>query len=112
MRFAIVFLLSTTTVCFADEKADKLCLEAAFRDYITAEQALLTQALGGLTVEATIARRRLEEQYCIRFAGCLAGPQSTGMAKVPPDMLKLALAAEFSRCLDDEAEENLKNRVK
>jgi hypothetical protein len=43
---------------------------------------------------------------------CLARPNGPGMAKTAPDMAKLALAAMFGRCLDDEAEENLKQRIK
>jgi hypothetical protein len=97
MRFAVVILLSSTTVCFADEKS---CYQAAYVDYLKQAQAIRVQ--NGLTpsAEGLIAARRLEEQYCLGAAGCLTPPQS------------LAFVTEFERCLDDEAEENLKHRVK
>jgi hypothetical protein len=113
LQLVIAFGLTVaaTTACLADEKS---CLTAAFQDYLKASQALLTQgALGiGLNVETIVAKRRLEEQFCLRTAGCRVGPNQPWVAKTTPDMAKLALAAEFGRCLDDEAEENLKNRVK
>lgn len=97
------------TVCFADEKS---CTTAAFQDYITARQMLLTQTGMNLSVESTIAWRRLQEQFCLRWATCLAGPDQPWVPKVSPNLAKLALAAKFGSCLDDEAEEDLKNRVK
>jgi hypothetical protein len=60
----------------APEEAKKECAVAAFTDYNKRLLALLqdqTKQLLALqsTVKITMARRRLQEQYCMQFAGCL-----------------------------------------
>jgi hypothetical protein len=61
-----------------------------------AEVALLQQGAVSDSVEITIARRRLEEQYCLRFARCLY-PNPT----VQPQAVELSTT--FDTCLRDEA---------
>jgi hypothetical protein len=53
-------------------------------------------APAGLSVASTVARRRLEEQYCLKFATCLL-PDAT----VPLHDMQLASASDS--CLRDEA---------
>jgi hypothetical protein len=49
-----------------------------------------------MTLNAIMAKRRLQEQYCLEFAKCAVGdPTHTGMS--PP------FSAAFSRCLAEEA---------
>jgi hypothetical protein len=60
----------------AQQIAQNECAKSAFTDYLKAGLALSQQegaALSALqpTIEITIARRRLQEQFCLRFAGCV-----------------------------------------
>jgi len=48
-----------------------------------------------VTVEATIARRRLEEAYCLREATCLFGDAAR------MDNSNIPFRAEFFKCLDE-----------
>jgi hypothetical protein len=59
---------------------------------------LLTQpnASAGLSIESTIARRRLEEQFCLKFAACLLPDPSASLHD-------LQFASAFDDCLRDEA---------
>jgi hypothetical protein len=83
----VVFL--SGGVANADD-AKIVCGTAALNDYIRAGLSL-----NSLSVETLIAKRRLEEQFCLRFAQCaLGGVQG-----------QMPLAAEFSKCLEDEAME-------
>ncbi|WGJ15025.1 hypothetical protein QEV83_01570 [Methylocapsa sp. D3K7] len=74
------------------------CMVAALIDYNQANLALLTKSDLPKTVEATIAQRRLQEQYCLRFAQCQ-------LASLPPQQTTMALDGAFSDCLRDEAME-------
>lgn len=74
-------------------QAQTACVLAAFQDYNNANIALGVKE----SVESIIAQRRLEEQYCLRYAACVT-------SDVPKNSLSgLAYAAEFSSCLSDEA---------
>ena len=72
------------------------CLVAALNDYNQANLALLTKSEPLMTVETTIAQRRLQEQYCLRVAQCR-------LASMPPQQTTWALDSAFSHCLCDEA---------
>jgi hypothetical protein len=78
------------------------CMTAALMDYTRADLALSQREASPVgTVEGTIARRRLQEQYCLRSTRCLIGEptsQITGMT----------FAVEFEKCLDEEAAEKAK----
>jgi hypothetical protein len=52
------------------EIAGNECAQRAFTSYVTASNSLLQQqgAAPLQSVEMTIARRRLQEQYCLQFA--------------------------------------------
>jgi hypothetical protein len=88
--FAVILTVSASAQ--PTNKAQKECAVAAFTEYNRANLALLTQANPVLSIEATIAQRRLEEQYCIRFSQCIIGNQGN----VP-------FLVTFSKCLEDEA---------
>jgi hypothetical protein len=86
IQIALAVLVLSSATALADEKT---CLTAAFTEYNKANLAIMTQVTTVMSVEATVAQRRLQEQYCIRVAQC----RTTS---------PMALAATFSRCLDDE----------
>jgi len=67
------------------------CGEAAMTEYIKANLALLQQG-APMSVEATIAQRRLQEQFCLRFARCAITDESS-----------LRFLGAFDSCLQDEA---------
>jgi hypothetical protein len=89
---AVLALAIATPVEAQQSQSD--CAEAALNDYNRANTALLEQASPLMSVEATIAQRRLQEQYCLRFAKCADGNLSESSAP---------LLAAFSSCLREEA---------
>jgi len=88
------YVVSTRT---AQEIAQNACATAAFNEYNKSNLGLLLQQGTAplMSVETIIAKRRLQEQFCSRFARCLVGD---------PNNLSLALpySAAFSSCLRDE----------
>jgi hypothetical protein len=67
-------------------------------DYVKANTALLTSVPLVMTVEATVAQRRLQEQYCLRAAFCeVAG------GTLEDRTMRVALS--FNKCLEEEAKE-------
>jgi hypothetical protein len=70
------------------------CLTSVFSGYNKLNLAILLQNGPTMSVEATIAQRRLQEQYCLQVARCLAGD---------PSVRSIEYAVEFSSCLQDEA---------
>lgn len=77
------------------------CATTALTDYTRAGLALLQQGGPVMSVEATMAQRRLEEQYCLRSTRCLMGEPTNSLTG-------MAFAAKFSKCLADEAIEKSK----
>ena len=75
---------------------DGACLREALTQYNRAN--LLIMQEGGIPMSPTaiIAQRRLEEAYCHPLAFCMMGEPRT------PD-LQIGYAAEFSKCLRNEA---------
>jgi hypothetical protein len=45
-------------------------------DYVKANDALVQQTATVMSVEATIAQRRLQEEYCLRFVRCSLDDQT------------------------------------
>jgi hypothetical protein len=87
----------------AQQIAQNECASSALTDYVKAGLALSQQegaALSALqpTIEITIARRRLQEQFCLRFAGCVF-PDRTSQS------LSLQYSLAFESCLKDEVQE-------
>jgi hypothetical protein len=52
------------------ERTEDACVTAAMTDYVKANDALVQQTATVMSVEATIAQRRLQEEYCLRFVRC------------------------------------------
>jgi hypothetical protein len=83
------------------EVARNQCAEAAFVEYLHAGLAL-SQASSAdpfkPTIEFTIARRRLQEKFCLQFATCVFPVQSN-------QSLALQHSLAFESCLRDEVHE-------
>lgn len=79
-------------------EAAKACAGSAFEDYIKANAALLLNAKADpmLSVEDTIAQRRLVEGYCKKWASCIADD-------MPASARELVYRSQFSKCVDLEA---------
>ncbi|MGD9540805.1 hypothetical protein [Methylocystis sp.] len=92
----IVFVALASSASATDQR--NACRVAALTDYTQANQALLTKSDLPMTVETTIAQRRLQERYCLSAAQCQ-------LASMPPQQTTVALDVAFSRCLRDEAME-------
>jgi hypothetical protein len=80
----------------AQNTEQKACAVAAYTEYNKANLALLTHSLPIMSVEATIAQRRLQEKYCLDFARCIS-------AGLPAETSSMAYSAAFSGCLRAEA---------
>jgi hypothetical protein len=61
-------------------------------EYVKANDALVQQTATVMSVEATIAQRRLQEEYCLRFVRCSLDDQNSAIFGV-----------QFDSCLKDEA---------
>jgi hypothetical protein len=92
---AALFALNLGT-SVAQESAQTGCLTAAFNDYNKANLAI-KQRTPPLPIEAIVAQRRLQEQYCLRVARCRVGEPATDRS------LASSYAAAFSSCLAEEA---------
>jgi hypothetical protein len=79
--------------------AQDACAMAATKDYLNANLALLNQT-PLMSIDGAIAQRRLEEQYCLRFAQCLMDGSPLNQIAV------LQYQATFSSCLRDETLEH------
>jgi hypothetical protein len=87
---AAILLLSI--VAARGDESQNACGTAAMTEYNRANLALLQQGTPLMSVEATIAQRRLEEDFCLRFVRCvLSDPNS------------LQFRSAFDTCLRDEA---------
>jgi len=104
--WAIVPLLATSFSAVAETPADKAraeCLTNALKEHANAGVALYASQGLFTSVNDVMARRHLDESYCLQYARCVVvGTKSP----------ESAMGVEFSKCLDDEAEERLKNGVK
>src|ERR1035441_5959084 len=98
MHAALIVVLAALASSAWAADQDNTCMVAALNDYNKANLALLTKSDLLMTVETTIAQRRLQEQYCLRVAQCQ-------LASLPPQHTTMALDAAFSTGLRDEAME-------
>lgn len=93
----ILFMLAVVTAAHAQlrgiqDDAQKACGVAAMTEYTKANLALMQTSTPLMSVRATIAQRRLEEQYCLRLTKCFISDETS-----------MPFAAEFDSCLNDEA---------
>jgi len=86
--------LATPAMAESDSKKEQTedCSTAAMTDYGKANDALVQQTATVMSVEATIAQRRLQEEYCLRFVRCSFSDQNSAIFRV-----------QFDSCLKDEA---------
>jgi hypothetical protein len=83
----------------ARERAQNQCAAAAFGDYNKATLALFqAQGTSALpSIEQIVTKRRLQEQYCLRFAKC------TLTTNTIPQLVAMEYSTSFDSCLRDEA---------
>ena len=55
-----------------------------------------------VSIENTVAVRRLEEEYCLKFAKCISKPTDD----------RLSLALHFSSCIEDEDEDRVLDDIR
>jgi hypothetical protein len=105
MRCAIAVLLAMSSAsAMAGNEAPNVsdeqmaCAGAASQEYETANAALAQRATtdGSLSVEDTIAQRRLVEDFCKQWATCLVSNMTD------PGLRENALRATFAGCLSDQ----------
>jgi hypothetical protein len=89
---ALLFAFLSAVPARAD-KQDKSCSEAAINDFKSRFERI-QQRSSVLSIEDTIAVRRLEEQFCVRLVGCTFKDQGS-----------VRFRANFESCLHDEAME-------
>ena len=77
----------------ADEgnEPQNACGVAAMTDYTKANLALMQQDSPAMSVEATIAHRRLEEEFSLRFVRCVLDDENS-----------MRFTSAFDTCLRDE----------
>ena len=107
VRTIVVLLGLSPATVMADKEAkftdeQLACVESATKEYLTTNaQFVLRATAGGLvmSVDDTIALRRLQEGYCKQYAACI----SSNIADAT--LRETAIRAMFADCLDDEVKE-------
>lgn len=86
--------LATPAMAESDSEKERTedCATAVMTEYVKANDALLQETATVMSVEATIAQRRLQEEYCLRFVRCSLDDQNSAIFRV-----------QFDSCLKDEA---------
>jgi hypothetical protein len=87
----MALLLFSTIAARGDEK-ESACRDATIMDYNTATLALTQQGTPAMPFEATIAQRRLEEEFCSHLVRC-----------VLTDPSSLQFRSAFDSCLRNES---------
>ena len=110
MRYAIAVLFAMSSAsAMADNQLPNVsddqvaCAGSALQEFETANAAIAERATanGSLSIEDTIAQRRLSEDFCKRWATCLVSRITE------PGLRENALRATFAGCLNTEATEHL-----
>ena len=96
---SLITIIASSTVNAQPGSND--CYQAAFTNYLKATLALSQKEVLP-SVETEIARRRLEEQFCLNFVQCHFSDRSTQIKAA-------AFAAMFSSCLNDEALQQMRD---
>lgn len=102
--WAIVAIAATSSA-MAETPNDKVlraCLTEALTNYTKAQVAFDASrgATPSLTIDYYMAKRRLEETYCVQYARCVV----TG-TNIPEKFADTVAGTQFAKCLEDEAEE-------
>jgi hypothetical protein len=105
---AVLFAMSSVSAMAGNELPNvsdeqMTCAGAASQEFETANAAIAERATadGSLSIEDTIAQRRLSEDFCKRWAACLVSRITE------PGLRENALRAKFAGCLSNEATEHL-----
>jgi hypothetical protein len=81
------------------QAAENDCATQAYQDHLKEQAAERPDATIDvsklLSIESTLARRRRQEHFCLRFAQCLADPNDRAV--------EVITASYFNSCLRDEA---------
>jgi hypothetical protein len=105
--FIAAFFVLSSSSAMADDKLPNVsdeqmaCAGAASQEYETANATLAQRAAadGSMSIEDTIAQRRLAEDFCRRWAACLISNITE------PGLREIALRASFAGCLSAEAKD-------
>jgi hypothetical protein len=114
LLFVVVAIFALSGAMAKTTKNDPVlmaCLTDALMNYTNAKLKLSNPSgdmesptLPPLTIQFFLAQRRLEEAYCVQYARCV-------MAGGNADELSGEFAGtQFSKCLDDEAQERAKEK--
>ena len=105
---AVLFAMSSVRAMAGNELPNvsdeqMACAGSASQEFETANAAIAERATanGSLSIEDTIAQRRLSEDFCKRWAACLVSRITE------PGLRQNALRATFAGCLSNEATEHL-----
>jgi hypothetical protein len=104
--FAVLLALSSASAMGGNDTKGQFsdsqiaCAAAATEDYFTTAAALVRRAManGLMSVDDTIAQRRLVEGYCKQWAACL-------VSNMPANTREMGYRATFSGCLDADTNE-------
>ena len=106
-RFAMLLAVSPASAMAANEAPNvsdeqMKCAGAAAKEYLTADAAFARRATanGVMSVDDTIAQRRLAEDFCKQWAACLVSSITDASSR------ETALRATFAGCLTNEAKDN------
>jgi len=106
-RFAMLLAVSPASAMAANEAPNvsdeqMKCAGAAAKEYLTADAAFARRATanGVMSVDDTIAQRRLAEDFCTQWAACLVSSITDASSR------ETALRATFAGCLTNEAKDN------
>jgi hypothetical protein len=103
----VIPIRATAAPADATQPAQKECAVAAFSTYNKALIALLQQDASmpplHSTVELTIARRRLQEQFCLQFARC-------NFSDTTNKFFAVEYSKAFNSCVRDEVLEEYKDK--
>lgn len=92
-----VFLLIAANALAAPD-TNETCVMTAFKEFNDANTALLLHSGSPMPIEATLAQRRLQEDYCGKQAHCVTDA-------LPAQERSMVLDSAFSDCLEQEAKE-------
>jgi hypothetical protein len=92
---ALTAISSSAVAKNALDKAQIDCVVNARLKYSETSVALYQRQGMAPTVDDIVAKRRLLEAYCVQYVRCINAPE-------------LMMGIEFSRCVDDEDEDRLK----
>jgi hypothetical protein len=100
-----IVTIAVTSSAMAETPNDKdlrACLTEALTSYTKAQLAFDASrgAKPSLTIDYYMAKRRLEETYCVQYARCVVAGTN-----IPVNFADMVAGTQFASCLADEAAE-------